>query len=433
MNAILGHAQIMQRDAGLPDVQRKSVTSINKSGEHLLALINDILDMSKIEAGKTRILPVSFLLHSLLQELADMFRMRIQDKGLSLEVEIDPGLPDLVLADENRVRQVLINLLGNAAKFTDEGGIVLAARLREGLARITVSDTGCGIAEDRQDQVFQAFEQTDDGIRTIEGTGLGLAISRQMARLMGGDVTAESVLGKGSSFHFTFAFAEGREESLEVRTERRKVRRLRAEHRGTRVLVVDDKPENREVAGLLLKDIGFALREATNGEEAVALTREWSPRVVLMDVVMPVMGGAEATERIKAAEWGRDTVIIAISASALDDEREYIMNHGVDGFIRKPFKEAELLEAIRHHAGVEYEYDDEESEETGLIDTPSPDAVSALPESLRRRLKEASVLGHLGQLRELAPEIAKTDEQVAKYLKQLVDEFELDEIRELFV
>ncbi len=433
MNAILGHAQIMARDRTMTDQQQKSVASINRSGEHLLALINDVLDMSKIEAGKIKILSTSFRLHTLFGEIAEMFRFRIEQKDLLLETYLSPDLPDLIMADEGRVRQIILNLVGNAIKFTGEGGITIKGDMKDGLIQLTVSDTGHGIPEESQKAIFEAFEQSEKGMRTEGGTGLGLAISRQMARLMGGDIVVESTVGKGSSFHFTFEFEPGDQEDVSGKVPERHAKRIAPGYDEIRVLIVDDRPENREIVRLMLEPIGFSLMEAVNGKEAVDIFREWKPRVVLMDVVMPVMDGVDATKQIKALKDGANAFILVLSASALDQEREQVLKNGADAFLKKPFKSTELLDQIRRHTGIEYVYEDTEPENRPLNNEKfDPKTIDSLPVKIRKEISEAAILGKMDELEALVSKIDEIDPRIAAYLQRLVDDFELEKIQNLF-
>ena len=433
MNAILGHAQIMARDKTMTDQQQKGVASINRSGEHLLTLINDILDMSKIEAGKIKILSSSFRLHALIGEIEEMFRLRMDQKNLLFETLLSPDLPDLIKADEGRVRQIVINLVGNAIKFTEEGGITIRGEMKDGLIQLTVSDTGHGIPEKSQQTIFQAFEQSENGMRTEGGTGLGLAISRQMARLMGGDIVVESVVGEGSSFYFTFEFQPGDKKEISSKAPERYAKRIAPGHEKIKVLVVDDRKENREIVRLMLEPIGFDLMEAVNGEEAVELFKKWKPRVVLMDVVMPVMNGVEATKQIKALEDGANAFILVLSASALDQEREQVLKNGADAFMKKPFKSTELLERIRSHTGIDYEYEETETENKPLENKKfDPKSINDLPVETRSKIKEAAVLGKMDELETLVSQVDEIDTCIAAHLRGLVDDFELERIQNLF-
>lgn len=433
MNAILGHAQILKRDETLTIRQQKSIQSINRSGEHLLTLINDVLDMSKIEAGKIKIFPVTFRPHHLFQEINELFHIRVEQKNLHFEIELAANLPDFIKADENRIRQIILNLIGNAIKFTDKGGITVSAAQVDERIHITVSDTGSGIPADKTDNIFEAFEQVDPGMRADRGTGLGLAISRQMARLMGGDIVAESQPGKGSRFHFTFGFETGDENDIEGKTTNRVVKKLMPDQPEIRILIVDDKLENRDVARMLLEPIGFSLKEARNGKEALGIFSAWHPQIVLMDIVMPVMNGLEATKRIKAMPQGRQTSIIAISASALDEERENVLAHGADAFIKKPFKDIELFEEIRHHTGIVYEYKQTDDNQTSVgPQSIDPQSVQNLPLALREKFKKAVILGDLDQLTDIVAHVSGLNPELGNALQRLVDDFELEKIQDVF-
>lgn len=432
MNAILGHAQILEKDKSLTKDQVRSIRSVNKSGEHLLALINDILDMSKIEAGKIKLKHRSFRLHCFLEEVEEMFSNRIREKGLSFELHIDSQLPDIICGDDHRIRQIMINLMGNAVKFTQDGGIILSGELKDNLITISVKDSGVGIPKKRQKAIFEAFEQTDSGVRSEAGTGLGLAISQNMARLMGGEISVTSTPGKGSTFTFTFLYKQGDIQEIETPSTARSVNKLKPGQGEVRVLVVDDREENRYVASKILRDIGFTVKEALNGEEAVDLCQQWKPRVVLMDVVMPVMDGREATRKIKALSNGKDVSIIAVSASALDEEREEIMACGADAFIKKPFNAAELLEEIRQHTGLAYEYEEIEEGESQPLPDDLTGAIKMLPGELYKQLHQTAILGNVKLLIEYINEVSNYNQQLASYLKKLVDDFALDRIGDLF-
>ncbi len=433
MNAILGHSQIMQRDESLKEEQKMSIVSINKSGEHLLSLINDILDMSKIEAGKIKVLPVSFQLHHLLNEMYAMFLYRVNQKGIVFNLNIDPGLPKVIHADVNRVRQILINLLGNAVKFTDEGEITLIGKLKNKKIILEIEDTGCGIHEDHLETIFAAFEQTGKGMREQSGTGLGLAISRNMARLMRGEIIAKSKIGKGSTFSFSFDYVKGRKKLIDDKVTKAKVKKLKPGQKNARLLIVDDRLENRIVASKLLKEIGFLIREAENGKEAVELTKKWKPKVIIMDVVMPVMDGREATRKIRELYSSEEVTIIALSASALDEEREEIMNTGADAFVKKPFKETELLNEINKQAGIEYVYEElKDEKKSAVLKDFTIEDIKRIPTGLRKKIKQAVVVGNIDQLKVLINDVAKTDPNIADYLKELVEGFELDKMNKLF-
>ena len=355
MNAILGYSGLLREDDLLAEDQRRFADSIFRNGEHLLGLINDVLDLSRIEAGRAVLLPSSFNLSALLEEIRRMLELRIQQKGLSFAIEVEPDVPTTLLADESRIRQILINLLGNSIKFTEEGGINVHVRCGDGRIEIAVGDTGPGVPPESRELIFEAFEQSASGREAGGGTGLGLAISRQFARLMEGDVIVESHEGQGSTFTFSFGYELGREEAVRVETAR-KILGLAPGTPVPRVLIVDDIHENREVAASILKHVGFAVETAVNGRDALEKNRALAPGIVLMDVRMPVMDGREATRLLRAEPGGESVVIIALSASVLPEEREDILKTGADAFMRKPFRGLELLEEIGRLAHLSYVY-----------------------------------------------------------------------------
>src|SRR4051795_12340794 len=311
MNAILGFSQLMLRDQDLTPRQCQYLGTINRSGEHLLALINDILEMSKIEAGRTTLNPSTFDLPALLTDLEMMFRVRTDEKRLSFTVETIGGVPRYIVADVNKLRQVLINVLGNAVKFTEQGGVGVRVRPADpGPAgprlRVEIEDTGPGISADDQAKLFRQFEQTKTGQQAGTGTGLGLAISREFVRLMGGSITVTSEVGKGSVFVIDLPLKEGEAGAVQTRDKPRRGLALRPGPPECRVLIADDVEDNRQLLAQLLAPVGFVTRLATNGAEAVQQFDEWRPHLVLMDFRMPVMDGHEAIRRIRAAAGGED-------------------------------------------------------------------------------------------------------------------------------
>src|SRR6202795_3222594 len=319
MNAILGFSQLMLRDQDLTPRQCQYLGTINRSGEHLLALINDILEMSKIEAGRTTLNPSTFDLPFLLKDLEMMFRVRTEEKKLSFSVEMIGDVPQYIVTDINKLRQVFINVLGNAVKFTERGGIDLRVRAdRQGMTgpclRVEVEDTGPGISADEQGKLFRHFEQTKTGQQAGTGTGLGLAISREFVRLMGGDITVSSQVGRGSVFVIHLPLKEGEAQAVQVKEKPRHVLRIQPGQATCRVLIADDVEDNRQLLAQLLAPVGFEIRLATNGVEAVQAFEEWRPHLILMDFRMPVMDGREAIRLIRATPGGADPKIIAVTA-----------------------------------------------------------------------------------------------------------------------
>jgi|GEM_PF-1299161 len=435
MNAILGFSQLLQRDPRLSAAQREHVDTINRNGEHLLALINDVLEMSKIEAGRSTLHPVAFDLRTLIRDIETMFRLRTDARGVSLIVDIAPDVPRYAVMDEGKLRQILINLLGNAVKFTEQGWIALRVRCSsesEKLMRLIaeVEDTGPGIDEADAARLFRHFEQAGAGVRSGGGTGLGLVISRGFSRLMGGDIRIESSPGKGSIFHLEVQMTRGEGDTVPAKKVKQRVVGLRNSERALRVLIVDDKEDNRAILKGLLAPLGFEAREAANGREAIAEAEKWEPDVIFMDIRMPVMDGFEATRHIKGTQKGRDTPIIAVTASTFEDGRKQALDAGIDGYVRKPFKEDELFEALRSSLKVEYVYEERapavNEEETPAGAAVNPGLLANLPRSLLRDLHGATRRGDLDELMELIEEAAGRSRQAADYLRRLAADFEYD-------
>jgi len=446
MNAILGYVQLMLRDPGLGIEAKKNLKIIGRSGEHLLTLINDVLDMSKIEAGRTELKPVTFNLFRLLDDLAEMFRLRAQSKALQFQLLVDGESAPYVVADEGRIRQALINLLGNAIKFTERGQVALHVTLERRddplnqgttgqlwlLARVT--DTGSGISDAEQKKLFEPFTQTKRGLQPQEGTGLGLAISRKYARLMGGDVTLTSSPGAGSTFQFEVPIEAG---DAEVAIRRSALRRVIGIHAGTeapRILVVDDQLENRDWMLKLLTSIGFSVRVAENGQSAIENWEQWNPRMILMDVHMPIMDGLEATRRIKAAPGGKETAIVVLTASAMEEDRRTVARSGADDFQSKPCREDELLEKMRALLDIDYDYEDTSGTEAqslaGLVAGAA--RLGQLSPELIAEIQEATLTGDKELLDRLILKVRETgDAESAQALQKLADDYDYDSLTQL--
>lgn len=440
MNAILGYSQLMQHDKQLPPQMTEYLSIINRSGEHLLALINDILEMSKIEAGRTVLNPETFDFHGLMDDLEKMFKVRTTAKYLSFQVEYVNEVPRFLVADEGKIRQVIINILGNAVKFTEQGGIavrIVAQKIKsiksetdESLMlEIEVEDTGYGIAEEELGNVFNHFEQTKSGRQMGMGTGLGMSISRQFARMMSGDITVNSQLSKGSIFNFTFKALKGREESMPKNfLSLPKVEHLSPGQKEFRILVVEDNEISRNVLVLLLTRIGFRVREASNGVDAVALCREWNPSIILMDVRMPKMNGFEATRVIRESEGGKDIPIIIISASAMEDNRVEALNSGASGFLRKPFRENEVLEEIRRFTGANYEYEKAIPlrEDENTRDVLTPEDLKNIPDEKLKCLQEMLLMGDVKEFVRCLEEIHDLLPSVKTQMRKFMEHYEYD-------
>ena len=455
LNAILGFSQLMIRPAA-SDSDRKGTLSadqmenlevIVRSGEHLLGLINEVLEMSKIEAGRATLNKQNFDLHRMIEGMEDMFRLRAEQKGLELELILGPNVPRYIHADEGKLRQVLMNLLGNAVKFTEKGSLTIGVQCVKSIEdpqcprlRFVVSDTGLGIAPEELKTVFDPFVQSANTHQEHEGTGLGLSISLQFAELMGGNLTASSELGVGSSFTLEIPI-EGSDEISFVETlPRRRVVGLEDGQQTYRILAVDDKEVNRQLLVKYLQPLGFEILEAKNGNEAIEIWDEWDPHLIFMDMRMPVMDGYEATRHIKSSTKGQATVIVALTASALEEDREVILSEGCDAYIRKPFTEIELFEVLSKHLGVRYAYGETLMEQSGLERGLTDGALSeaqrsaitqrleSLPPRLLSDLEAATIRGSLHRIDATIIQISEEDLQLGETLRKLAQWFNHEEI-----
>ncbi len=438
MNAILGFSQLMLRDQNLDARQSQYLGIINRSGEHLLALINDVLEMSKIEAGRTTLKLTTFDLPALLNDLEMMFRVRTEGKRLSFTVGLIGDVPRFIMSDVNKLRQVFINVLGNAVKFTERGGIELRIRAdRRGTAGrrllVEVEDTGPGISAAEQTNLFRHFEQTKTGQQAGTGTGLGLAISREFVRLMGGDITVMSQFGKGSIFAIRFPLNESKAQAVDLIDKPRQVLSLKPGQPACRVLIADDVEDNRELLVQILEPVGFDLRLAYDGEQAVKEFEHWRPHLILMDFRMPVMDGHEAIRRIRAMEGGKEVKIIAVTASAMDENRHNLLEIGADDFIGKPFQEAELFRKIHGHLGVEFQYAENRiaASPEEMTDLTS-ESLASLPRNLIQLMRDAVISADVDQLLSSIDEVEAFAPDIAREMRLLADHFEYQGLLNLF-
>ena len=451
LNAILGFTQLMAHDDSLTKEHKEHLEIINRSGEHLLELINDILSMSQIEAGQVTLNENCFDLYRLLDAIEDMLRLKANSKGLQLIFKRSLDLPQYIRTDESKLRQVLINLLGNAIKFTRAGSVTLRVSVVSGQWSVVnnkeqlttdkeqltihfeVEDTGPGIDSDELSTVFNSFVQTQTGRQSMQGTGLGLAISRQFVRIMGGEIAVSTQLGRGAIFTFDIRVGLATKADEEAIAIRRRVIGLEPNQPTYRILVAEDAIENRQLLLKLLEPLGFEVREATNGQEAVDLWESWSPHLILMDILMPVIDGYEATQQIKRSLDGDDTLIIALTASAFEEQREDILRSGCDDFIAKPFREEILLEKIATHLRVRYIYE-EEQPTLSYGAQPSrlmSEDLSVMPSEWVAQLHQAALCIDDSLIVELIKQIPDTQATLANALTDLVNNFRIDIIIKL--
>ncbi len=436
LNGILGYAQILKRDEALSAKQQDSIDIILHSGEFLLTLINDLLELSKIEVNKLELYPIDFHFGCFIKDITALFQMRVKQKGISFIYEAQSPLPTCVHADERRLRQIMLHLLGNALKFTEQGEVSLKISYSYQEAVFQIEDTGCGIISGEFENIFLPFQQLCDKKHQTEGTGLGLSITKKLVELMGGKLHVESTVGKGSTFWVMIKLSEvpGFE-----RLEPTK-KSLIIGFKGTphKILVIDDEDVTRTFIVTLLTSLGFDVIESVNGKEGVEKALVFKPDVILMDLMMPLMNGFEATRRIRQSSELKEVVIIAISGSVYEQDRKDSLLVGCNDFIAKPIQSDELLEKLRLYLELEWTY----QEDTSNLPNHSPETVSeddkktsmiAPPPKLAQALYQLAMKGDVGQLMEEAKEL-QSDEQLAPFadeLLQLANNFKVRKIREL--
>ncbi|MBI1891244.1 MAG: response regulator [Burkholderiales bacterium] len=421
LNAILGYAQILKRNKELDDRQTTGLNTIQQSGEHLLTLINDILDLAKIEAGKLELYPDAVNPQAFLRVIADIIRVKAEQKSLLFLYEVDPDTPRAVSADEKRLRQILLNLLGNAVKFTDRGQVALRVRCVSGCAgansiarlRFDIEDTGVGMTPAQLTQIFRPFEQVGAIERRAGGTGLGLAVSRQLVRLMGSDIQVESQPGRGSRFWF--------ELSVPVAAEMAAMPAERAVtgYQGPRkkILIVDDVVANRAMLVDLLSELGFDTAEAVNGQDALDRIAQLQPDLIVMDMVMPVMNGLEATHRVRQLPQWRDVPIIAVSASASQEDQAASLAAGVNVFLAKPIIQLSLLKQIGALLSLDWQYEQSEADAQDAIEA----VLVAPPRQELESLYQLALLGNMRAIREWAAQLAARDARYGPFAGSLLD------------
>jgi CheY-like chemotaxis protein len=346
-------------------------------------------------------------------------------------------VPQYIVSDINKLRQVFINVLGNAVKFTEQGGIGLRVRADRAdatnpLLRVEIEDTGPGISSEDQDKLFRHFEQTKTGQQAGTGTGLGLAISQEFVRLMGGAITVTSQVGKGSIFVIQLPLKEGDAQAVQAKDKPRQVLNLRPGHAACRVLIADDIEDNRQLLAQLLTPVGFEIRLATNGAEAVQEFERWRPHLILMDFRMPVMDGHEAIRRIRACPGGKELTIIAVTASAMDENRQELLAIGADDFIGKPFRESELFQKIHDHARVEYIYAEHPTAATPAETVElAPESLADWPQHLIQAIRDAVITADLDQMLAIMQEAEARDPVVVREMRRLAERFEYEKLLDL--
>jgi signal transduction histidine kinase/CheY-like chemotaxis protein len=450
LNAILGFTQVLERDANLTSRQEEYLRIIARSGYHLLDLINDVLEMSKLEVGRVAVHETAFNLHQFLENLYEMFQLRAESNGVELTVSKTTEVPIYISTDEGKLRQVIINLLGNALKFTKEGGISLRVGYEDGETaprlHFVVEDTGSGIAYTDLDDVFKPFVQTAAGQEQAEGTGLGLAITRQYIHILGGEISIQSNVGQGTvvQFYLPIQVATAVDVGQGWQTQRViGIRPMRPNGIAPqyRILVADDRAENRLLMREWLTAVGFDVREAVHGRDAVAIWQEWRPHLIWMDMRMPEMDGYEASRLIKSSVVGQETVIIALTASTAESERALVLSSGCDDFVRKPVREAIIFEKIAEHLDLQYQYARPDqaihavetlgNDATAVGDEKLVQQLTFLSDAERAALLNASSTLDLEAAYKIITTIQQSDPIFAQQLQEMVDNFRFDALQSI--
>ncbi len=436
LNGILGYAQILRRDNSLTEEQREGIHIIERSGEYLLALINDILDLAKIEAGKTELFPIIVPVAEFLREVEHLFQMRAAQKGIRFSYQTLSELPMAIEVDETRLRQVLINLLGNAFKFTERGEVTLSVASTEGELCVQVIDQGCGIATADLDKIFLPFQQVGDKKYWGQGTGLGLPITKKLVEMMGGELRVTSTLGQGSTFSVLLKLSQV-PNLLHPRADSKLPKIIGYQGRPRTVLVIDDNLVNRSVLVKLLTSLGFTTLEAVDGQDGLNKAQEIpSIDLILIDLVMPVLDGFAVIQQVRQIPHCQTTVLIAVSASAFETDRQKTLDLGCQDFIAKPVKFEEFLERLRIDLNLTWRYDQtitvSTSSEVSIlpIEVPPVELTSTQVTDLLHLARS----GDVGGVMDYTEGLAKVDEALAnfaRYIHQLAEQFEIGKICEI--
>jgi two-component system sensor histidine kinase/response regulator len=438
------------RDPAMTENQKTKLDVIDRSSDHLLDLINDVLEMSKIEAGRATFEPTSFDLYRTLAYLESILRERAGNKGLELVIERSEDVPRYIRTDERKLRQVLLNLLGNAIKFTQTGKVILrvlvndhkpaissqdspdsqAPQSESYYLRFEVQDTGVGIGPDEMDLLFNAFLQTKSGQGIAEGSGLGLTISQQYVHLMGGEISVESQLGVGSNFSFVIPVELASADLIKPDHPLHRVTGLIPGQPNYRILVVDDSQDNRALLQQMLANTGFEVQTAQSGQAAVEISQSWHPHLIWMDIRMPGIDGYQATRLIKESK-GPAPIIIAVTASTFEDERARVLQAGFDDFLRKPFSEADVFERMALHLNIQFTYEVLKPTAATERQKITPADLEGLPEGWVASLRQAATRGRAKELLSLVEQLDENRQPLAKALQAMIDNYEFKQILDL--
>lgn len=447
LNVILGFTQLMTQQPNFSNEQHENLAIIERSGEHLLALINNVLELSKIEAGRTPLQEEDFDLHQMLFELEEMFQQRAKKQHLSMVFEWSRDVPRFLHLDHRKLRQILINLLDNAIKFTPCGRVVMrvASTTSQGDAEsnflhFEVQDTGPGIAVEDQNAIFTPFWRTEAAV-PLPGTGLGLAISQQLALLLGSEISVKSELGAGCLFAFDVRYTATSTKTLpeaQITAQMREILAIQPNKIPYRILIADDEDLSRILLIKMLTPLGMEIREARNGAEALQIWNNWEPHLVFLDIRMPVMNGHELLRHIRLVADDLQTRIIALTAVAFEEDRVTLLKEGCDDFIRKPFRRTEIYEKLAQHLELQITYAEPALSSPAQDVTTTEDETEAwiqtlqtLPEEWRRTLRTATINADVHLILECIEEINATQPALAQYLRQFAHDYDHDAILDL--
>ena len=437
LNSIIGFSQFLVKDKSLSADQQEYLSLISRSSEHLLGLINDILEMSKIETGKTELVEANFDLYEMLESIESIYHALADEKSLRYGSEISATVPRYLFGDRHKLRQILVNLLSNAVKYTEKGDIILRTwidepesphQLNQYHLFFSVEDTGLGIAKEELDLLFEPFTQTSTGQQSAGGSGLGLVITKQFAGLMGGDIQVESEVNEGTRF-IVDIYMKNAEDIPDAEFNQHKHVVGLAGDEEYRLLVVDDKWENRLMLVRTLENIGFKVREASNGREAIDVWKDWNPDLIWMDMRMPVMNGYEATRKIRQEADEDEVVIIALTASAFEHERREVLKAGCNDYMSKPFRNEELFAKMEQYLDINFVFEVDEEEQLDETQMSLSMSLSLLEPSLQDRLRQASKAYSLEKVTFVAQEIAQQDKKLADTIMQLAKNFDFAKIQ----
>ena len=426
LNGILGYTQILKREKNLSELQKRANSIIHSCADHLLLMINDILDLSRIESNRLVLNPVPFSLPHFMQNIAELTELNAREKQLEFNFQILSHLPNSVIGDVKCLRQVLLNLLNNAVKYTQQGWVVLKVKYFNSILECQIEDTGIGIDQDQLNNIYEPFQQIHDKRLAIEGTGLGLSISKQLIQLMGGEIHVESQLNVGSMFWFK---VELKESHLAIENPIEKQHRTGYTGERKRILIVDDAEDNLTVLKDMLASYGFLVQKARDGNESIHAVLEWHPHLVIMDLVLPNLDGYQATQSIRKIEWGKTIPVIACSATDSDVVRQLCMASGCNDFIGKPIACDLLLELLEKNLSIQWTYETTQSVKKTLSEN-----IVLPPETFLKQLEQMTNEGDVLGIQDWAESFIQNQpeyKEFGMYIQKMASQLQLNSIQDL--